>query len=58
MLKFATTTAKGEVTMEVLAGSVRTVATLAYVSRLVPAAKQFCRRGLTPWRRCVRTRRC
>jgi len=30
MLKFSTTIAKGEVNTEVLAGSVRTVATLAY----------------------------
>ena len=32
MIKFATTTVKGEVSTEVLAGSVRTAATLAYVS--------------------------
>ena len=32
MVKFATTTAKGEVSTEVLSGSVRTVATLACVA--------------------------
>jgi hypothetical protein len=42
MVKFATSTAKGEVSTEVLAGSVRTVATLMYALALPSRCTYTC----------------